>query len=75
MTSNQLVPGSSNFLETAETHIPAIVTDKHVVEGAIQGRFRLHIANESGAHSKLEFFLEEFGLGRRIISVLKNRIY
>jgi len=45
-----------NFLETSETHIAAIVTNKHVVEGAIEGRFRLHVADESGAPCRSEWF-------------------
>lgn len=44
------------FLETAGNHIPAIVTNKHVVKGAVEGRFRLHVTDASGKPSKSEWF-------------------
>lgn len=36
------------FLESGETHVPAIVTNKHVVEGAVVGRFIMTLANDNG---------------------------
>ena len=32
------------FLNNETTHVPAIVTNKHVVEGAIEGAFKMHEA-------------------------------
>ena len=37
-----------NFAEEGDHHIPAIVTNKHVVAGASRGRFHITLANESG---------------------------
>ena len=37
-----------NFLENATTHVPAIVTNRHVVKDAVQGRFHLHRRDEHG---------------------------
>ncbi|MEB9365338.1 MULTISPECIES: S1 family peptidase [Bacillus cereus group] len=36
------------FLEEGGRHVPAIVTNKHVVEGAVQGLFLMTIADENG---------------------------
>src|SRR5216683_6118838 len=36
------------FLDDADRHVPAIVTNKHVIVGAQQGRFHLTVADESG---------------------------
>ncbi len=36
------------FLETEDSHIPAIVTNKHVVQGAWSGKFHLNLADTSG---------------------------
>jgi hypothetical protein len=51
------------FLENGDSHIPAIVTNKHVVEGALHGRFHLNIANSTseilfGQHKS--FTLDDF---------------
>jgi hypothetical protein len=44
------------FLEKEDTHIAALITNKHVVAGAREGRFRLHVADASGAPSRSEWF-------------------
>jgi len=36
------------FAEHEDQHIPAIITNKHVVSGAVRGRFHLTLANNSG---------------------------
>lgn len=36
------------FLETGGQHVPAIVTNKHVIEGAVYGRFHLNLADSNG---------------------------
>ncbi len=36
------------FAETADTHVPAVVTNKHVIEGAQRGRFHLNLADPEG---------------------------
>lgn len=36
------------FAETEGKHVPAIVTNKHVIEGAQRGRFHLTLADEHG---------------------------
>jgi hypothetical protein len=36
------------FDRTGERHIPAIVTNRHVVANAVEGRFQLHVADTAG---------------------------
>lgn len=36
------------FLDNGDMHVPAIVTNRHVVEGAVIGRFIMTLANEKG---------------------------
>lgn len=40
-----------SFCRTEATHIPVIVTNKHVVEGAISGGFNLTLSSASGGPS------------------------
>jgi hypothetical protein len=44
-----------------DTHVPVIITNKHVIEGAQYGRFYLNIADENGMQIKGE--REHFSLG------------
>src|SRR3990172_3053447 len=36
------------FLKEGNSQIPALVTNKHVVENAIKGRFLLHVKDQEG---------------------------
>jgi len=36
------------FLDNGESHIPAIVTNKHVVNGAVRGRFLMTVSDSNG---------------------------
>lgn len=44
------------FLENGESHVPVIITNKHVVEGAISGKFIMTLANEEGKPINTEHF-------------------
>jgi hypothetical protein len=35
-----------SFLQDGESHIPAIVTNKHVVKGAVTGKFHMTLADD-----------------------------
>jgi hypothetical protein len=51
------------FLNNETTHVPAIVTNKHVVEGAVEGAFKMHEAGDDGSpHPKdnLDVRLDRF---------------
>jgi hypothetical protein len=37
------------FLDDGNTHVPAFVTNRHVIKGALRGKFHLTLADESGA--------------------------
>lgn len=47
------------LLENGENHIPVIVTNKHVVEGAVTGKFLLTIADENRNPLNTEHFTVE----------------
>jgi hypothetical protein len=54
------------FCETGNQHVPAIVTNKHVVEGATVGRFRVHLSSSSNFTPPLQhtdFQIHDFGNG------------
>jgi hypothetical protein len=54
------------FAETAETHIPAIVTNKHVIAGAGAGVIHMHAIDESGMPKRANYtsvVLEDFATG------------
>ncbi|KJH69606.1 trypsin-like peptidase domain-containing protein [Aliterella atlantica] len=36
------------FLETGESHVPCIITNKHVISGALRGKFHLTIQGQDG---------------------------
>lgn len=51
------------FADKGEQHVPAIVTNKHVIEGARRGQFHLHRANAEGEPLPLEstpILIEDF---------------
>lgn len=47
--------------DPGDTHVPVIITNKHVIEGAQWGRFYLNIADENGMQIKGE--REHFSMG------------
>jgi hypothetical protein len=52
-----------DFLDSETTSVPAIVTNKHVVEGAVEGAFKMHEAGDDGSpHPKdnLNIRLDQF---------------
>ncbi|HDR8094020.1 TPA: trypsin-like peptidase domain-containing protein [Bacillus cereus] len=49
-----------NFLEDGNSFLPAIVTNKHVVEGAVRGLFLMTIADENGNPINTEHIPIEF---------------
>jgi hypothetical protein len=49
-----------NFLEDGKTHVPAIVTNKHVVRNAAKGTFCLTKRNSDNTPNVGEFFRVEF---------------
>lgn len=54
------------FAETDDQHIPAIVTNKHVVDGAVRGRFHFTLQNEDGGpklRSHVSIDLDNFSDG------------
>ncbi len=54
-----------HFFEIGESFVPVIVTNKHVIENAVYGRFYLNLADSNGQptgqHAK--FTIEQFELG------------
>ena len=49
------------FADDGKQHIPPIVTNKHVVAGAVRGRFRLSPADADGNPAYSDHYVFSFG--------------
>lgn len=49
------------FAMSGQIHVPAIITNKHVVGGAVKGKFHLTLANDSGQPIPKSHHIFQFG--------------